>query len=87
MLSGNGRGVGSSYSAAKIALGLTALLGVALVAMAALNVPWLAFVVIALFFCALIAREVTVFGVRGFLMMTGPLLLVIGVAFVIARLA
>jgi hypothetical protein len=87
MLSGKGLAVGTRYSAAKVALGLTALLGVALVAMAALDAPWLGFVVIALLFGALIAREVTVFGVRGSLLITGLPLVVVGVAFVISRLA
>jgi len=87
MLSGKVLAVGTRYSAAKVALGLTALLGVALVAMAALDAPWLGFVVIVLLFGVLIAREVTLFGVRGFLLTTAAVLAVIGVAFVVARLA
>jgi hypothetical protein len=79
--------VGGSYSAAKVALALTAVLAVALVAMALLDAAWLGFVVIALFFAALIAREITIFGARGFLLMAGGLLAVIAVAFVVARLA
>ena len=55
--------------------------------MAALDAPWLGLVVIALLFGVLVAREVTLFGVRGFLLTTGALLAVIGVAFMIARLA
>jgi hypothetical protein len=55
--------------------------------MAALDAPWLGFVVIALLFGVLIAREVTLFGVRGFLLTTAAVLAVIGVAFVVARLA
>ena len=76
-----------SSEAAKVALGLTALLAVALIAMAALDAPWLGFVVIALLFGVLIARELTLYGARGFLLITGALLIVIGVAFAIARLA
>jgi hypothetical protein len=79
--------VGESYSAAKVALGLIAALAVALVAMAALDAPWLGFVVIALLFGALIAREVTIFGVRGFLLVTGAVLAAVAVAFVNGRLA
>ena len=55
--------------------------------MAALDAPWLGFVVIALLFSVLIAREVTLYGARGFLLITGALFIVIGVAFAIARLA
>jgi hypothetical protein len=79
--------VGARYSAAKVALGLTAVLAVALVAMAVLDAAWLGFVVIALFFGALIARGVTIFGARGFLLTTGGVLAVIAVAFLVARLA
>jgi hypothetical protein len=75
--------VGERYSAAKIALGFTAVLAVALVAMGVLDAPWLGFAAIALLFGALIAREVTIFGVRGFLLLTGGVLAVLGVAFVI----
>jgi hypothetical protein len=86
-LSGKVLAVGERYSAAKVALGLTVVLAVALVAMAVLDAAWLGFVVIALFFGVLIAREVTVFGVRGFLLITGGVLAVIAVAFVVSRLA
>jgi hypothetical protein len=79
--------VGARYSAAKLALGLTAVLAVALVAMAVLDAPWLGFVVIGLLFGALIAREVTIFGVRGFLLITGAGLAVVAVAFVVSRSA
>jgi hypothetical protein len=78
--------VGERYTAAKVALGLTAVLAVGLVAMAALDAPWIGLAVIALLIGALIAREVTIFGVRGFLLVTGGVLAVIGAAFVIARL-
>jgi hypothetical protein len=76
-----------SMAAAKAALGLTALLAVALLLIEALDAPWLGFVVIALLFGVLVAREVTLYGVHGFLLMTGALLVVIGVAFAIARVA
>jgi len=79
--------VGERYSAAKVALGLTVVLAVALVAVAVLDAPWIGFVVIALFFGVLIAREVTIFGVRGLLLITGGVLAVIAVAFVASRLA
>ncbi|HEU4973839.1 MAG TPA: hypothetical protein VFT50_02025 [Baekduia sp.] len=74
-------------SAAKTALIATALLAVVLVAMAVLNAPWLGFVAIGLLFAALIAREVTVFGGRGFLVVTGVLLGVIAIAFAVQRLS
>ncbi|MCU1678633.1 MAG: hypothetical protein JWM93_3391 [Frankiales bacterium] len=75
------------YSAAKIALALTALLAVTLVAMALFDAAWLGFVVIALFFAVLVAREMTIFGGRGFLLITAALLAVIAIAFVAARLS
>lgn len=74
------------YSPAKIALAPTALLAVTLVAMALFDAAWLGFVVIALFFAVLVAREVTIFGGRGWLLTTGALLAVIALAFVAARL-
>jgi hypothetical protein len=78
--------VGERYSAAKVALGLTAALAVALVAMAVLDASWLGFVAIALLFGTLIAREITVLGVRSFLVLTGAVLATIAVAFAVARL-
>jgi hypothetical protein len=79
--------MGERYSAAKVALGLTAALTLALVAMTVFDAAWLGFVVIALLFGALIAREVTLFGVRGFLLITGGVLAVATVAFLATRLA
>ncbi len=79
--------MGERYSAAKVALSLTAALAVTLVAMAVLDAAWLGIVVIALLFVALIAREVTTFGVRGFLLITGGVFAVIALAFFVARLA
>jgi hypothetical protein len=78
--------VETRYSPAKIALAPTALLAVTLVAMALFDAAWLGFVVIALFFAVLVAREVTIFGGRGWLLTTGALLAVIALAFVAARL-
>jgi hypothetical protein len=78
--------VGERYTAAKVALGLTAALALTLVAREVLDAAWLGFVAIALLLGALIARQVSVFSVRGFLLITGAVLAVIAVAFVVARL-
>jgi hypothetical protein len=79
--------VGEGYTAAKIALGLTALLALALVAMALFDAPWIGFVAMAALFGVLIAREVFLLGVRGFLVTAGAVLAVIAVAFAFQRLA
>ena len=79
--------MGERYTAAKVALGLTVGIAVALVAIEVFDAPWLGFVVIALLFGALIAREITIFGVRGFLLTTGALLALIAVAFAVGRFA
>ncbi len=74
------------YRAAKIALVATAILAIALLSMELLNAPWIGFVATALLFIALIAREVTIFGGRGVLIVFGLLFGVIGAAFVVQRI-
>jgi hypothetical protein len=75
------------YTTAKIAIALTAILAVVLILMAVLDAPWLGFAGIALLFAALIARQITIFGGRDFLISTGVLLAIAAGAFVLQRLA
>jgi hypothetical protein len=78
--------LGRLLCAAKVALALTFLLAATLIASAVFHTAWLGFVAMALPFGALIAREVTVWGGRGFLIITGAFGVVVVVAFLAAQL-
>lgn len=79
--------VETRFTATTVALMATVLLAFALAAMALLDAPWLGFVAMSLLFVGLIAREVSVWGVRGFLLVSAAIAGVIAVAFVAQRVS
>ena len=73
--------------ALKVVLVAVVLLALALVAMEVFDAPWLGFAVMALGVVILLARGISIYGVRGFALVAAVMASVVAVAFIAQRVS